>query len=88
MAIGTDKATGNIMMVDPAGNLYYDTGDQKLGFYMVCHHVALAVAVSGHAFQRLCYDGKMEASKWTIPSFVYSCNSTSLNKNSPPEPGS
>ena len=35
VAVGTDKATGNIMMVDPAGNLYYDTGDQKLGFYMV-----------------------------------------------------
>jgi len=35
IAVGTDRQTGNIMMVDPAGNLYYDTGEQKLGFYMV-----------------------------------------------------
>ena len=35
VAVGTDRQTGNIMMVDPAGNLYYDTGEQKLGFYMV-----------------------------------------------------
>lgn len=26
---------GNIMMVDPAGNLYYDTGSPQLGIYMV-----------------------------------------------------
>lgn len=28
------------MMVDPAGNLYYDTGEQKLGFYMVRHPIS------------------------------------------------
>lgn len=27
-------------MVDPAGNLYYDTGEQKLGFYMVRHPIS------------------------------------------------
>lgn len=26
---------GNIIMVDPAGNLYYDTGSPQLGIYMV-----------------------------------------------------
>ena len=26
---------GNIFMVDPAGNLYYDTGDKGLGVYLV-----------------------------------------------------
>lgn len=44
VAIGTDKDTGNIMMVDPAGNLYYDTGDQKLGIYMVRPYMAFCHA--------------------------------------------
>ena len=26
---------GNIFMKDPGGNIYYDTGDQKLGVYLV-----------------------------------------------------
>ena len=28
---------GNIFMIDPNGNLYYDTGDPKLGVYFVRH---------------------------------------------------
>lgn len=31
---------GNIFMVDPAGNLYYDTGDKRLGVYLVRTHPA------------------------------------------------
>ncbi|KAL3154579.1 hypothetical protein ABBQ32_014032 [Trebouxia sp. C0010 RCD-2024] len=34
VAVTTDDR-GNIMMVDPAGNLYYDTGSPQLGIYMV-----------------------------------------------------
>ena len=31
----TQDNRGNIMMVDPAGNLYYDAGTPQLGIYMV-----------------------------------------------------
>lgn len=30
------------MMVDPAGNLYYDTGSPQLGIYMVSNHTDAA----------------------------------------------
>ena len=26
---------GNLFMVDPAGNLYYDSGDKRIGMYLV-----------------------------------------------------
>lgn len=41
VAVGIDKESGNIMMVDHAGNLYYDTGDQKIGMYMVSPSIGL-----------------------------------------------
>jgi hypothetical protein len=31
----SEDAEGRIFMFDRAGNLYYDTGDRKLGFYIV-----------------------------------------------------
>ena len=36
MAVFTDD-NGNIFLIDPNGNLYYDTGDPQLGFYFVSH---------------------------------------------------
>lgn len=34
VAAFSDEA-GNIFLIDPNGNLYYDTGDPKLGVYFV-----------------------------------------------------
>lgn len=39
VAVTADKR-GNIMMVDQAGNLYYDAGSPQLGIYMVRAHAA------------------------------------------------
>ncbi len=39
VAVTADKR-GNIMMVDQAGNLYYDAGSPQLGVYMVRAHAA------------------------------------------------
>ncbi len=39
VAVTADKR-GNIMMVDQAGNLYYDAGSPQLGIYMVGAHAA------------------------------------------------
>ena len=42
----TADGRGNVMMVDPAGNLYYDGGSPQLGIYMVPSHGATAVSAS------------------------------------------
>lgn len=36
VAVYTDD-NGNIFLIDPNGNMYYDTGDPQLGFYFVSH---------------------------------------------------
>lgn len=40
-AVGvTQDADGRVFMFDRAGNLYYDTGDKRLGFYIVSSNVS------------------------------------------------
>lgn len=50
VAVTADRR-GNIMMVDQAGNLYYDAGSPQLGIYMVRAHAACMHSITPHHCQ-------------------------------------
>ena len=60
VGVSEDEA-GRVFMFDRAGNLYYDTGDKRLGFYIVNPHPLVPTCCSTDILLARCSNSRSTA---------------------------